>query len=131
VSVRFSGHGPFGEDAAGAAESSLRAALALQGIPVEATGGDYRIMGTAVVSPHRDPRVLPFVGARVEMRVRVVLARDGRVMRETRHEAAALDADGGAAARGAAGDAARAAVQDALIALDEAAWLSPVSMNTR
>lgn len=131
VSVRFSGEGPFGAEAARAAESALRASLALKGISVSAMGGDYRILGTAVVSPHRDPRVLPFVGARVEMTVRVILARDGRVMRETRHEAASLGADGAAAARVAAGDAARASTQDALIALDEAAWLSPVSMNTR
>lgn len=129
VSVRFSGEGPFGADAARAAESALRAALAAQGISVEAKGGDYRVVGTAVVSPHRDPRVLPFVGARVEMTVRVISTRDVRVVRETRHEAAALGSDGAAAARSAAADAARAASQEALIALDEAAWLSPVGMN--
>ncbi|MDD5304956.1 MAG: hypothetical protein PHS14_17805, partial [Elusimicrobia bacterium] len=128
VSVRFTGEGPFGADAARSAESALRAALAAQGIPVEAKGGDYRVTGTAVVSPHRDPRVLPFIGARVEMTVRVVCARDGRVVREARHEAAALGADGAAAARVAAAEAARAASSDALIALDEAAWLSPAGM---
>lgn len=131
VSVRFSGEGPFGADAARSAEAALRSALAAQGISVSAKDGDYRVMGTAAVSPHRDQRVLPFVGARVEMTVRVILARDGRVVRESRHEAAALGADGAAAARIAAAEAARAVSLDALIALDEAAWLSPVSMNVR
>lgn len=125
VSVRFSGEGPFGADAARSAESALRAALAAQGVFVSAKGGDYRVTGTAVVSPNRDPRVRPFVGARVEMAVRVVCARDGRVVRETRREASALGSDGASAARVAAADAARAASQDALIALDEAAWLRP------
>ncbi len=125
VSVRFSGEGPFGADAARSAESALRAALALEGISVAGKGGDYRISGTAFVAPHRDARVLPFVGARVVMAVRVVSARDGRVMRETRHEAAALDADGSSAARAAAADAARGAMRETLVALDEAAWLRP------
>ncbi|MBI2385337.1 MAG: hypothetical protein HYV14_04905 [Elusimicrobia bacterium] len=125
VSVRFSGEGPFGAEAARSAESALRAHLAGQGIAVTAKGADYRITGTAFVAPHRDPRVLPFVGARVEMAVRVVGARDGRVVRETRHEAAALDADGSSAARAAAAEAARGAFQETLVALDEAAWLRP------
>lgn len=125
VSVRFAGEGPYGAEAARAAESALRAQLALQGLSVTAKGADYRITGTAFVAPHRDPRVLPFVGARVEMSVRVVDARDGRVVRETRHEAAALDADGSSAARSAAAEAARGAFRETLVALDEAAWLRP------
>ena len=125
VSVRFSGEGPFGAEAARSAESALRAQLALQGISVTAKGADYRIFGTAFVAPHRDPRVLPFVGARVEMTVRVVDSRDGRVVRETRHEAAALDADGSSAARSAAAEAARGAFRETLVALDEMAWLRP------
>lgn len=125
VSVRFSGEGPFGAEAARSAESALRAELAAQGVSVTAKDADYRVTGTAFVAPHRDPRVLPFVGARVEMSVRVVGAREGRVMRETRHEAAALDSDGSSAARAAAAEAARGALRDALAALDEAAWLRP------
>lgn len=124
ISVRFTGEGPFGADAARSAESALRAALAAQGVSVEKTGGDYLIAGTARVSPHRDPRVLPFVGARVDLALRVT-ARDGRLMKETLREYAALDADGAAAARAAAAGAAREASADALAALDEGAWLTP------
>ena len=127
VSVRFKGEGPFGADAAKSAESALRAALAARGITVEAKDGDYLVTGTAVVSPHRDPRVQPFVGARVEMTMRVVYARDGRVVREMRHEAAALGADGSRAARAAAGDAARQATLVTLAALDEGVWLSALT----
>lgn len=124
VSIRFTGEGPFGTDAARAAESSVRSALAARGIPVQTAGGDYRLSGTARVSPHRDPRVLPFVGARVELELRVS-GKDGRVLRESRRESAALDGDGGAAARGAAAGAGREAAGDALAALDEGAWLAP------
>lgn len=125
VSVGFFGEGPFGEEAARSAESALRAALAASGIVVRAKDGDFRITGRAFVAPHRDPRTLPFVGARVEMAVKVVSARDGRVWRETRHEAAALDADGSSAASSAAAEAARDASKETLIALDEAAWRRP------
>lgn len=125
VSVRFSGEGPFGADAARSAESALRAALAAEGITVAGKGADYRVTGTAFVAPHRDPRVLPFVGARVEIEMQVVSARDGRVVRETRRGSAALDADGSSAARVAAAGAAREASRDALAALDEGAWLAP------
>lgn len=125
VSVRFSGEGPFGRDAARSAESALRAALAAQGISIAGKDADYRVTGTAFVAPHRDPRVLPFVGARVEIEMQVVCARDGRVVRETRRGSAALDADGSSAARLAAAGAAREASTDALAALDEGAWLRP------
>lgn len=124
ISVRFTGEGPFGADAARSAESALRAALAAQGVSIEPSGGDYRVTGIARVSPHRDPRVLPFVGALVELELRVS-ARDGRLMRETRRESAALDADASAAARAAAAGAGREATADALAALDEGAWLAP------
>lgn len=125
VSVGFTGEGPYGAEAARSAESALRAALAASGIVVRAQDGDFRITGRAFVAPHRDPRTLPFFGARVEMAVKVVSARDGRVVRETRHEAAALDADGSSAARSAAADAARDASKETLVALDEAAWHRP------
>lgn len=125
VSVRFSGEGPFGADAARSAESALRAALSAQGISVRGKDADYRVTGTAFVAPHRDPRVLPFVGARVEIEMKVVCARDGRVVRETRRGSAALDADGSSAARVAAAGAARESSLDALAALDEGAWLAP------
>jgi hypothetical protein len=124
VSVRFSGAGPFGADAARSAESALRAALAAEGITVSAKDADYRVTGTAFVAPHRDPRVLPFVGARVEIEM-AVSARDGRVVRETRRGSEALDADGSSAARVAAAGAARESSRDALAALDEGAWLAP------
>lgn len=124
VSIRFSGEGPFGRDAARSAESALRAALAAEGISVSAKDADYRLTGTAFVAPHRDPRVLPFVGARVEIEM-IVSARDGRVVRETRRGSAALDADGSSAARVAAAVAARESSRDALAALDEGAWLAP------
>lgn len=125
VSIRFKGEGPFGPEAARAAESALRSALAAEGILVDARGGDYRVTGTAFVSPRRDPRVLPFVGARVEIEMRVVCARDGRVVREMRRGSSALDADASSAARVAAAGAAREATRDALAALDEGSWRAP------
>lgn len=124
VSVRLSGEGPFGHDAARAAEAALRAALAAQGVKVRASGGDYLVTGSARVAPRRDPRVFPFVGAAVELELAVTM-KDGRLMRESRRRSSALDADGASAARVAAAGAARDASRDALAALDEGAWLRP------
>jgi hypothetical protein len=125
LTVRAWGEGRAGARAATAAQTAIRGALTAEGLTVLDAEGDYRLTATVVVLPQSDARLLPFRGARVVLSVRLVSVKDGRVLSETRHEAAALDLDLDSAAGAAAASSAAPVAAQAIAALGEAAWLRP------
>jgi hypothetical protein len=122
VTVRVDGTGPLGGEAAGAAASALRAALAARGWAVVESSAPLRLVGTARLTPAADPRLGGMTGERAELTLRAETAGGARLLRETVALGAAVDADPPSAARRAAAEAAGRAAPGLSDALQEAAW---------
>lgn len=122
VEVKVVGRGATDRAAALAATSLLRARLAERGWRVVASGGHWRVSGTAAVRPVSDWRVAPFVGAAAELVLRAERADDGIVVWERRESASALGTDTALAGSQAAEQAAGLAAADAAEALEGGVW---------